>query len=583
MTTGVGPTEIDEEKLHNEVIHHAYAMTTDPTRFAVLSAMVTSKLLAIYAADSQDLSNPSPRHYERYDEWRTHMNNALNLLELQGRANQKVETLEEQLDAAPEPVLLIDEHGVIIHLNPAALEVFGLNPGDILDPRLFDDDAHRELSAHMQRIPFGGARGILQIVAMSTSGKSMRGNQNQRHVQMALATEVLRDGRSVAKLTAAETIWTDTKGAAFQKAFNLTDIEQDIARAVMENVPLPELANQRDRSLNTIKTQTKTLFKKLSLGSQIELTRLYSGFQQLETGTPLTNADIDMLKIARPFGRQLEVRFLGPEEGAPVLYFHDALYGMFMTKNILKELRKRNIRLICICRPGFANSSPAREGENTPAHHAEDALAVLDFLKIDKIPLLALLSGAIPAYALAKAARKCVSSITIVSGTTPLNTKRVMDRVAPLLKAMFLSARYMPEIVPFFTRARIAFTDAVPAKTFLADHVPGSPADLRALDDEDLSNMLLASRNEAMRQGYQSFTDELILMANDWTRYIPKSKIPIKLIYGKEDGVNPPDTVKEFSAELANATVQFVDDTGRLAFFRDPAAVLSEIEITYAD
>lgn len=568
----------DGPNLHNQVIHLAYALTADPTQFGTLQQLVIAKVFHMFNEDDETLSLRPSATIERYDEWRFHMNNALNLLEMQGRHAQKPQSLEEKLNATSEPSALVDETGCILHANGEAQRLLGLASGKVLCAAQFEPGVFSALEKTLANIRYGGNTGILSVVRMSKPVKRRRDVNSQRWIKMALTEETRTDGRPVGRLSATETVWTDEGGHAFQKAFNLTEAEFEIAKASVEDIQLADLAEQRERSINTLRSQRRALFQKLSIHSQIELTRLYSGFRYLDAEAKVGGEPIDAMMIARPGGRQVETRFFGPKSGRPIIFFHDGLFGLRLPPIVLRELDQRQLRLICLCRPGFAGTSAVLEGEKSPEATAKDLCVVLDQLEIKRAPVMAYQSGAIAGFAFARAAPERVSGIVSVSGATPLLTKSALNRITPLLRSAYLGVRYIPEIIPFLTRGRIAFTDALAPKEFLKDHVAGSAGDLALLDDPEICDAMVKSRNDAMRQGYHAFMGELSLMASDWTTYLPSHDLPVSFVYGEEDSVNHLDTVDEFGSFFPNATLKLIKKTGRLAFYRSPGIAFDAMD-----
>ena len=60
---------------------------------------------------------------------------------------------------------------------------------------------------------------------------------------------------------------------ALRGMYNVTRAEYQIAVGILDGLSLPEIARQRDASVNTVKTQAKQLFQKCRVHSQVELVR----------------------------------------------------------------------------------------------------------------------------------------------------------------------------------------------------------------------------------------------------------------------------------------------------------------------
>ena len=98
-------------------------------------------------------------------------------------------------------------------------------------------------------------------------------------------------------------------------------------------------------------------------------------------------------------GRRLAVDDRGDRMGSPVLYLHgtpDSRLARHPDDGIAAEL---GIRLLAVDRPGIGHSDP--DPSATPTSVADDHVAVLDHLGVERAGVLAWSSGAVPALALA--------------------------------------------------------------------------------------------------------------------------------------------------------------------------------------
>src|SRR5690606_2335841 len=108
-------------------------------------------------------------------------------------------------------------------------------------------------------------------------------------------------------------------GELLKQAFALTDAECDIARGLVSGESLREIAQSRNRALDTVRTQVKAVLRKVDVRSQGDLIRLTAALVQFDlTGqrSKLGKVDIPQpLLVMRPGGRRLEYTLIGPADG----------------------------------------------------------------------------------------------------------------------------------------------------------------------------------------------------------------------------------------------------------------------------
>lgn len=183
---------------------------------------------------------------------------------------------------------------------------------------------------------------------------------------------------TIARLVSVDLSWNETIGSWMKTAFDLSSAEVEVLRTLVSGHTLSELAAEKARSIETIRTQLKSLLRKTKLSSQIELIRLFSGFSLVPPELEAMKADKPTFRsysnaITLPDGRVMQVDEFGPCSGQPVLFLHGMLDGTEPTTIAKNLLIERNIRMICPWRPGFAGSSPHEcETSVAPKAFAED-------------------------------------------------------------------------------------------------------------------------------------------------------------------------------------------------------------------
>ena len=74
-----------------------------------------------------------------------------------------------------------------------------------------------------------------------------------------------------------ELFWPEDFGQTVQEAFGLTAAEVEIVRGITLGLPLKDIAEQRGRSIETVRTQARSILAKTETHSQSELVRVVLG------------------------------------------------------------------------------------------------------------------------------------------------------------------------------------------------------------------------------------------------------------------------------------------------------------------
>ena len=102
----------------------------------------------------------------------------------------------------------------------------------------------------------------LGIVKLATSSHEKDPSLKRQTLRMAAIIDAQPNGDRSLELRATETPWNEDTGRAFGRAFSINDGELSVLRASMLGQTFQELADARGRSINTVRTQSKSLFQK---------------------------------------------------------------------------------------------------------------------------------------------------------------------------------------------------------------------------------------------------------------------------------------------------------------------------------
>ena len=103
-----------------------------------------------------------------------------------------------------------------------------------------------------------------------------------------------------------------------------------------------------------------------------------------------------------------------------------------------------------------------------------------------------------------------------------------------------------------------------------------SPMDLASLREPDVANtMRIAAQNRTDRFG-AAMAHGFVVMTLDWSEWLSRVKVPVKLVVGGQDVIGQPEELLGFAERYGFEALGPVDSVAGFALFQDPALVLRE-------
>lgn len=574
---------IANENSNEELIDLAYSMAVEPQRLNALSRILDERLHALHSEPKLVGGEEPAQPQDDLDDISSHFERAFDLLERQGRRFNYATGSIRFVDSDTRASALITEDGSIAHANSAAAETLGFKGHEKPDAARFEHGHYDRLLRDLKTIKDHEIDKIISVYnLLSLDGDG--------HIKMALSRAAGYKGEALGRLCTFHIKWLPEMGRQFQDGFDLTDIDLEITKAIVSGVSLKDLAQARGRALATVRTQTKVLLSKLRLHSQVELACLYSGFTQFNLKDPARSSKPEAktepwrakFTLDLPGERTLQYEMAGPPKGRPVLFFHALIGGMSLTKVMRDELSARNIRLIMVWRPLFAGSSPDGKLRGAAERFARDIEFLLDKLGIEKCQILALISGAIYAYACAGYMPGRITGLVNCAGSIPIVSQAQFKRMDTSSRVTIYVARYTPQLLPMLMRAMLTNIDAGYDQEFVQELYENSPYDLEILEDPETKQSIRESYPISAAQGYVSFVRDIQMQASKWQHLLASVDCPIALIHGKHDPAYPIAEVKEFANTKPNVTLHIIEKAGPLVYFKYPKQVFATLDAQYA-
>lgn len=247
-------------------------------------------------------------------------------------------------------------------------------------------------------------------------------------------------------------------------------------------------------------------------------------------------------------GRRVAVDDRGDRHGTPVLFLHgtpDSRLARHPDDGIAAEI---GIRLLAIDRPGIGHSDP--DPSATPTSVADDHVAVLDHLGIERAAVLAWSSGAVPALALAGRHPDRVDRLLLVAPLVPADAygePGVLDGAGDQRR---LFADLLGTETPDDIGTELAMwlvppeLDEPTARAMLADS-------LEALDSvAGAGDALVSALLATVVQGMTGLEREVAAQATLLGPLLDAIRAPTAIHVGDDDGVTPAPMARWLAGRL---------------------------------
>lgn len=571
---------MDDPDESSAIIERIYDVAVDPSRYEAMLDVWERRLSSarLRADETKHTLVDSEAGIE------THLHRAdiflQRLLDLQFEAKRPA--LEPEAKAA----FLVDRGLRVDGVNDAAREALSIGPGDQLDrlPLAPDDLASLGAAIRKQAIAKAGEPILLRFTS----------TLSQRPIvfQVACQPDVQPSNRIWQVIVrTTELGWPKNLSLALRSAFQLTAAEVEVVRSLAEGNSLRDIAQQRNRSLTTVRTQISSILSKTETHSQSELIRLTLGLMDVVgsvggAAAPVGHggelAPIPFRSRITPDGRRSDWIEFGDPNGRPCVFL-PLDYGLIRWPWQAEiAATERGIRVIVPIRAGYGHSSSLPGSVNRYGDAiAADLAGLIDHLGIKRTAMIALGADLRFAMALAAIDPARISAILGCSSALPVTNAKQYERMGKWHRFILANARYAPQILPFLVRSGFALARSIGKERFFQSVNAGSPADIRTFADPSIRAAILLGSDICLggaHSAHDAFARECIDSETNWAELVRNCPVPVRLLQGAEDPQTPAATVRELMVEFPNLDVEIVENAGQLLFFQEWPRVLDELE-----
>lgn len=529
------------------------------------------------AADRQDQRSPGTLEASTF----AHIENARSIQDRIGRARSREQQIESILESVPNPSYLINQRGAVTALNAMAMTRHGPRP-TTLDDCIADDAARRRVSEFLARDKSG------RLLAVAGHAQHRNGTSSTS-VLLKRVDPGLLTGESdqLFLLSIVDLGFDEDAIDLFRQAFDLTEAESRVAVLLASGLRLPDIAAERQVSIDTVRTQVKTIKSKTSVPDIPALVRLMYGFNAgaLAPTTSRSNSAARhrsgplrlRQQVTLPGGRKLEYLEQGAPDGEPVLLFHNLPYGAELPAAAISEAHARGVRVIAPFRPGFGGSDMVSErGDDLLTRAARDAAELLRQLGIRKVAVVSHAAGAPFALRFASVYPQMVSRL-VGASRAPAWRDEWMGLTPQRQRFMLRLSKYAPQLLPVVAWAMVAVMESNRAAEFVRYCCKDGEADARAAENPETVDLIAGGSVEALRNGLEGLCHELEIAMLDLSEEARSVEHKFHFLHGRDDRIVDLSQTQAFAREVPGTVVEVIDGAGQLLFFSHWRRVLDAV------
>lgn len=562
------------EALSGDILHALYDLAARPARLPQFLDLWEG-----WAAPRRSLSQAD-------QSWPLdHFALALELMERGSPAAAEGSLPGSVLDLYPAVAAFLADGGPrISRVNAAAADALSLCDGSELSRLPLDTADLNKLRQMIRLVAEGRIEGPMTL--------RLRHQGNGGLLICRVAASQMPAFPPLSLIVTSELNWTEAFSRTIRAAFGLSPAEVDITRAICRGQSLAEVAEQRGRSAETVRTQLRTILTKTETHSQSDLVRvtlaLLHGAHLPEAPLPEAKARASWTGISRietsvlrlPGGRRLEYLEFGDEGGRPVLFLHSDWGLVRWPARAEAAAAARGLRVIAPFRPGYGTSSLLPAGLSTLDGVTADLAALLDHLGLPEAVVLTL--GGDLRFALNLAGRRpdLVTAILAAAPLLPFHEPTDWTALTGWPRWLRANARFTPGLMPLVTRAMLAAS--APRGGLIGMALTGQGPDQIVASDREMRNALQAGLLQTLLRPQsgrsEALADSVCDTESDWSGLLAQSVVPLQLIHGTADPFAPPEALSHPLRPGNPVPVHRLPEAGHLLMFTHWDAILTVLD-----
>ena len=376
-------------------------------------------------------------------------------------------------------------------------------------------------------------------------------------------------------------VWTKFVEDAVLRNFSFTQAECNVVRLLVSGKRPAKIASDLGRSIETIRSQIKSVQSKTHIHDTPGLIRLMCEIMTISTNSDIQNNEAENLDIELPATAQLMcsnqtydvTKMVGVNDHSPsktALFIHGLLQGPFLSSHLRRLLAESRIEMISPSRPGYGGTPQANNKEQFIQTSMDHMLHLMDAYKIDKTVLVAHMLGMQFATRLAAYAPDRVRSVVSISGVIPMMSKAQLKQQNTMHRMAMLAAKYSPATLGYISQIGERYLREGNEVKCLNQLFSRSFPDQNALKNQEYVALLKRGFQHLIANGKSAFMYDTQSGIDDWQSAFRKISCPCVILHGATDTAVPAQTVRATMPEFTNWKYHFFEDAGQTLLHTHP-------------
>ena len=403
------------------------------------------------------------------------------------------------------------------------------------------------------------------------------------------------DALDVVVVTLSGGSWSQNVPVVLNGSLGLSSSEIEVLELMAAGKSNIEIARERFRSVDTVKSQTQAIFRKLGVTSRVEAVQVVNDLVSLAalSGGPAPAPavpqgefpfahDTTAWRLSGRDGRRISyvhypARPGESERRGHVLMFHGLLQSPELTADTRHRLRACGLELLGISKPGYGGTDNAPAGESFMAACLEDAAKISEDHGVQRCVILGHLFGAHAAIEYCLKHPERVSGLVLCSAYYPIQMADHLVPVGVLQKLAMSSGIASIAAHQFIARTAVSYLRYGGSHRYLSTLAENSSGDRRAIADPEIYDILRAGVRHVTAGGASAFLADTASSNSDWSGLLAELTVPTVVFHGSTDPAVNARLARIAAARIPDCRYEEFSDIGQHVLHAMPEKVISAL------
>ncbi|MEP0192051.1 MAG: alpha/beta fold hydrolase [Erythrobacter sp.] len=462
--------------------------------------------------------------------------------------NQRNRDLHHTITHALHPMLALDVHGKVIEINSEAIELLGIDRDLPHFRELLTQESRNLIDTHIRQLSQyqrAGRRDYVDLIELETRGSELP-------KFCSISQWEVGDDRYCLFLQFLEVKWPRRLTSTVQQKFGFTQSETEVFILLCEGSSAQDIAERRQTSIATVRTQIRELYAKTGTQSLSQFLRLALSMAALtfdkHVERTLYESEAADSKITQPSpsqdhwntfilpdGRALDYAVFGASDGAPCVYYHGEQLGHIWPADMAEYAASKRLQIILPARPFYRGSSAYPDDCHHPTQTAHDFKALFDHLGLGEISILSQALGGMFALQFLHFYPERVISFCAVTPVLPMGSAEQRLDMPVMQRFVATVVQKSPRLLEFVARAGYALYLRKGPAAYLHRAFGNLDCDRAILENPDHLKSLSIGTNFAAGNNVKAYVAGFQHVLHDALEKMIESKAKFQFIIGGAD------------------------------------------------